>query len=128
MKIEDDLKLHSHYIEDLFKAKDESIEEISGLKEAISDMRENVGIHASTHSVQNENIMKSLDELNRNEKELKKMFDSMNDKTYGRFYLIEFVREILNSPKNWALVIGFVITLELTIGFSEVLKHFLRLG
>lgn len=128
MKIEDDLKMHSHYIEDLFMNKNETIEEIGIIKEAISDMRENVGIHASTHSLQNENIMKSLDELNKNDKELKERFDSINDKAYSRFYLIEFVRELLNSPKNWILVIVFIITIELTIGFSEVLKHLLRLG
>lgn len=127
MKIEDDLKLHSHYIENLFKNKDEVFDEISEIKGAISEMRENAGIHASTHSIQNQTIMKSLDEINKNEKNFNEMITALNNKTYSKFYAYEIIKDVLSSPKNWVLLMCLILVSDLTIGFATVLKHFLRL-
>jgi len=124
MKIEDDLKMHSHYIEDLFRAKTETSEVIEAIKERMIDMKEKIGIHSYAHSVQDETMAKVLE----NQKDFKEILDKLNCKTYEKFYLYEIFKDILSSPKNWFLTVGFIIVIELTIGFSGVLKHFLRLG
>ena len=82
MKIEDDLKMHSHYIEDLFRAKTETSEVIEAIKERMIDMKEKIGIHSYAHSVQDETMAKVLE----NQKDFKEILDKLNCKTYEKFY------------------------------------------
>lgn len=131
MKVEDDLKLHSHYIEDLFNSKDETFEIIENIKERVAEMKEKIGIHASEHTFQSENILKILEnqkEISDKNQKLSELIDKINLDTYRRFVPIEFIREILGSPKSWILIIGLVWTIEMAIGMSDILKHFLRMS
>jgi Ni,Fe-hydrogenase I large subunit len=135
MKIEDDLKLHSHYIEDLFVIRDETNREIDLVRARTHDMKEKIGIMAHAVNIQDDNIMKCLEnqkELSKAISEMKEIINDMNCRTYSRFYLIEFAKDILNSPKTllllMALLVGGIITAELTIGFSKLLSHILGIG
>ncbi len=131
MKVEDDLKLHSHYIEDLFKHKEETVENIGVIKETIGELKEKIGLHAYAHSVQDQNIVKCIScnaEMAKKIEDTNKVIDALNANVNSKFYFYEFMKGILNSPRNWALTIGFIFTVEITVGLSEVLKHFLRLS
>lgn len=126
MKIEDDLKMHSHYIEDLFRHKEDSIDEINTIKGTLGEIKEKIGLHAYAHSVQDQNIVKCIScnaEMAKKIEDTNKVVDALHSNISSKFYFFEFMKGILNSPKNWILSIAFIFTMDITIGFVEVLKH-----
>lgn len=130
MKIEDDLQLHSHYIEELFDSQDKQDASIEMIRARTHEMKEKLGMHGYAIEALSGDIIKVLEnhkEIVKVNNETRELIDKINNDTYRRFQPIEFIREILGSPLSCLRLVGLIVTIEVTMGLSDVLKHFLRL-
>jgi len=130
MKIEDDLKMHSHYIEELYENGNKIDKVVEMIRARVHEMKETQGTHSYALETLSGDVLKVF-EIHKDSVKMyyqtRELIDKMNTETWRRIQPIEFIREILGSPKSYMLLVGFFITLTVTIeivitSFS-VLKH-----
>lgn len=115
MRIESSTEMHTHYIEELYK-------KTNLLIERMSDMKVSIGIAEHAIELQSVNMEKLINKC----ATISEMIDKLNLDTYRRFQPIEFVRELLTSPKSLLIFMGFVFLVDLAIGVHDLAKYFLR--
>lgn len=113
MKIKDDLEVHSGFIEELFKITDHQ-------KERIDMVSEKVSLHAymlSEATKNNVDIVKNL-------KDVRDNIDAMNTDYLRKRSIIDFVKELLNSPKMIFFLSSLLIAISTFVAvFEEVFRH-----
>lgn len=115
MKIEDDLKMHSHYIEELFESD-------KALRERTHSINERLGIH----TFMLEENGKILIDAIKNLKEVREIMDKLNCDYASRRTIMQFVLDIFEGkPKNWLVFFGLIVILECVLGMPNILKHLL---
>jgi hypothetical protein len=122
MKVEDDLKLHSHCIAEIDarqdKFEEDTMRNIELLRTRTHALKEEVGI--LTHSISDQ--AKSLLEMSQNQKDIAKN----NKEIMALMQPIDVIRKILCSGKTYLLLISLVFTGEMTASVSEFLKHLVK--
>lgn len=115
MKIETNVDMHTHYIEELFKTTNQLID-----REQKMNVR--MGIAEHVIELQGVNMAKVVAKT----AHVADLIEKMNSDGSKRFYTIEFIREILGSPKLIIMAVGFIFLVDLAMGFHDLAKYFLR--
>lgn len=118
MKIKDDLEVHSGFIEELFKITNDQ-------KERINVISEKVSLHSY---MLNETTKNNVD-IAKNLKDVRDNIDAMNYDYLRKRSIIDFVKDLLNSPKMLFFVCTLLVALSTFVAvFEEVFRHlFIRM-
>lgn len=118
MKIENSLKLHSHYLEELFGKMDTVIEQTQENREKIS-----VVTLALSH------IDKNITEIFKNQKNIADALTGLTFDQYRRLSASDFFLELTRSPKSWLMLITLTVALafstEVSLSVLGLLKHWI---
>lgn len=118
MKIENSLKLHSHYLEELFGKMDTVIEQTQENREKIS-----VVTLALSH------IDKNITEIFKNQKNITDALTGLTFDQYRRLSASDFFLELTRSPKSWLMLITLTVALafstEVSLSVLGLLKHWI---
>lgn len=122
MKIVDDLKLHSHWIAELFDKE-------KALREKQNAMKEDMLLHSHTIKQNSENIMATLNnqkEIQLVLSEMKAQFETFKKDEMRSRSMVEFIKELFDRPKNWIIVVGLLLLIESIKGLeiANLIRHY----
>lgn len=116
MKIQDNLEMHSHYIEELF-------ENEKSVRARTHDIGQKIAVHTHILDQHDENITNLVKNASKTNDDIKKLMDDqLRQKS-----TFEFVKSLFEKPINWLYICMLLLMIESIKGINtvEIIKHFI---
>lgn len=135
MKIEDDLKLHSHLIgqlyEQLYEYNKDFREENKLIRMRGHEMKErllmiNHNVNALDKAIVDQ--LKFQEKIIAKMKSLEEISDSINCTAATRLHTLDFIREVKNDPKTWIFFLCIFLVVDASFAVDFLLKKLWGVG